>query len=390
MGEADISYRYLTSLHWSLTNFQGTMDVFPGTTNERAFAVVVLYSGLVIVSYFISTITHIMSQIQKIRSEKMLQRWKLVRYLYDSHVSPDLTVRVKQFVDRVAKTQRNGQDDVELLKVLPEQLTRDLDCEIKGPALRTHPLLNNLVHNNETLGRKMYDAAHQSSLHYGELLFPKGQRCHRMCIIADGRLKYSKGDLPMEKSDKTFMRSVTGKQAWQNGKDNEKSYVEKGKWVCEMVLWTQWVHKGDLTAVTRADIFSLDSQAFQVLMLDFEEKASKAARRGRRFVDWMNRTESLDDLSCKPIRFARPSRFGSQGDRSSGVKPSHSMLPFPGISMNGSFGGNFPALKQFRPSIRASNSRNSNINFFGVAGANAGMMSPRASAIPEGEDREGD
>merc|ERR1712183_116857 len=63
--ESDVPYRYLTSLHWSLTNFQGTMDVFPGTTNERAFAVVPLYTGLVIVSYYISTITHIMSQIQK-------------------------------------------------------------------------------------------------------------------------------------------------------------------------------------------------------------------------------------------------------------------------------------------------------------------------------------
>merc|ERR1719189_225604 len=66
--EQPFHFQYLTSLHWSFSNFQGNMEIFPNNYVERFYAVIVLYLGLIIVSYFISSLTHFMSQIQLIHS----------------------------------------------------------------------------------------------------------------------------------------------------------------------------------------------------------------------------------------------------------------------------------------------------------------------------------
>ena len=54
----DVPYQYLTSLHWSLTQFTpASIDVRPVNSVERAVVVVVIVLGMVIFSSFVSLIT---------------------------------------------------------------------------------------------------------------------------------------------------------------------------------------------------------------------------------------------------------------------------------------------------------------------------------------------
>merc|ERR1719375_688159 len=73
MDSSDALYCYLASIHWALSNFNGEVDVVAGTTLERAFTVVVLYIGLLVFSYFVSSITHFLLQIRQL-SEDSVQK----------------------------------------------------------------------------------------------------------------------------------------------------------------------------------------------------------------------------------------------------------------------------------------------------------------------------
>merc|ERR1712048_626235 len=49
-------YLYLTSLHWTVTQFQGTSDILPGDSlSERLTAVLVVMSAFVIFSWYVSS-----------------------------------------------------------------------------------------------------------------------------------------------------------------------------------------------------------------------------------------------------------------------------------------------------------------------------------------------
>merc|ERR1712079_650834 len=65
--------RYVTSYHWSITQFVGSSDLAPANPNERTFAVVVLLVAFVITVCAVSVLTSSMTQLQIIGSRHVTQ-----------------------------------------------------------------------------------------------------------------------------------------------------------------------------------------------------------------------------------------------------------------------------------------------------------------------------
>merc|ERR1712113_285246 len=98
-GES-ISYRYATSLHWSLTQFTpASMSVQPMNSVERIFAIVVLLFGLVLFSSFVSTITTSMTQLSRTMDDRSKQFWLLRRYLKRHKVPKQLSFHVLRYIE---------------------------------------------------------------------------------------------------------------------------------------------------------------------------------------------------------------------------------------------------------------------------------------------------
>merc|ERR1719311_1785666 len=119
------------------------MDVQPQNLGERAFALLVLTMGLILASWFISSMTASMTQLRNMQSDGVKQFWLLRRYLRQQGVPQELQLRVIKYVEYVVKSQRQlvPRKRVEVLSYLSEQLTAELQCEVDFRPLLRHPLL---------------------------------------------------------------------------------------------------------------------------------------------------------------------------------------------------------------------------------------------------------
>lgn len=273
------------------------MEVFPGTISERAFAVAVQFLGLLIVSYFISSITHFMTEIRRIRATVMQRRSQLIRYLCDRNISADLSVRVKQFADKVVRTENTKEEEVELLRFLPEDMRKDLDLEIKGPALGVHPLLSNLVCESKNLAMRFLEIIIPVSMHYGEVLFRRCEESVRLLVVMEGRLVYDKDPKKQEASG--HHTSFTHKNLLFR-----PVCVEAVEWLCEISWWTSWTHMGEITARSHCEVMSIARERLAEITATLDQhQVDLVHSHARNFMNWVNNqvTKAIDDLIHPPL-----------------------------------------------------------------------------------------
>lgn len=298
----NVGYKYLTSLHWSLTQFQGSMEVNPMTTGERAYAVVVLYLGVIVAGGFISSITNSMTRIQQIYAEMNNRRWLLLRYLSDNHISGVLSVRVKSWIEKALKEERTRAGEVELLKILPEDLRMDLELDSKKRVFAVHPLLYFLTQADHTLARYLSVAMDNNILQPKELLFELDAPAEGMYITMSGKLQYLAFDELKKGASRSKSRvaRTTAVVLGQNrDSEGESVIVEKKSVVCEMAFWARWDHRGSCTAISMTDYYLLTTEKFTEAVIMHSEQGFRVLRYACNFVNWMNTIgpRTINDMS---------------------------------------------------------------------------------------------
>merc|ERR1712113_1242381 len=99
---------YWTSYHWSLTQFSGTMEVFPTNSVERIFSVLTLLFAFIVTSWVVSSITSSMTRLEIATARESEKLSKLTRYLFDNRISRAISLRVQRSVrSSMAEQQRN-------------------------------------------------------------------------------------------------------------------------------------------------------------------------------------------------------------------------------------------------------------------------------------------
>jgi hypothetical protein len=246
-SDHDLSYRYFTSMHWSLTQFTpASMEVVPTNTLERVFTVCVLLFALVTFSSFVSSITTAMSHLRNVNARRLDQDRMLRRYLSEHTISSQLTSRVLHyFQDRQQQNRRQvrtTEADVDLFKVLPDSLKFELRDEAFRPCLISHPIFHQLdCVEPEAVTHICRACITERRLIIRDEIFGHGQQLLHMIWIAEGILGY-KYELD------GFVR-------------HEK--MKKGEWACEVALWARFAEVfGPFSAETNCELTMLDREAF--------------------------------------------------------------------------------------------------------------------------------
>merc|ERR1712241_1040501 len=119
------------------------MEVHPYNEMERLYNVVVILLAMVTFSSFISSITSAMTHLATVSSKKVEQESRIRRYLAERCISHPLTARVWHVVrnSRIAP-RRLQDDDVPILKRLPERLQLELRAAAFRQTLHNHALFN--------------------------------------------------------------------------------------------------------------------------------------------------------------------------------------------------------------------------------------------------------
>lgn len=244
-NDSPAAVRYITALHWSLTQFTpATMHVQPQNTVERTFAIAVLLFALVSFSSFVSSITNLMNHLRNLKSEENRQFLQLDGYLKECNISTLLGVRIRHYLEHI--TQKKGgmrEEDVELLERLSQPLQMELRYEVHYPLLSKHPFFLCFAHTNQAVMQRVCSEALQLvNLSAGDSLFTTADAATSMYFVSNGVLIYT---LQQTKQPET---------------------VKLGMWFCEAALWTPWEHRGHMRALVEASLTQLEVEKFHKIL----------------------------------------------------------------------------------------------------------------------------
>lgn len=266
-------YRYVTSLHWSLTQFTpASMGVSATNVWERVFSIIVLFFALVAFSSIVGSITSSMTSLRNMRGDEMKQFWLLRRYLRQKGVGTDLKCRILKFLEYKANTQQKDvqTSNIRVLQWMSDPLQNELQHELMHKSLMFHPFFEYLQEHMEVVVHRLCRAGKPGSpgalgsqpLAAFDVVFHPGDAASKMYFIKSGDLGYEMPNL--ESLDPA-------------PKINE--------WASEAVLWMPWWHRGKLYASSTSDMLVLDPNAFAKVMRMHPRPWNYARRYAEQFLE---------------------------------------------------------------------------------------------------------
>jgi len=275
LNKTSISYRYTTSLHWSLTQFTPAgMEIYATNQTERIYSVLVLLFAMVIFSWFISSITTALTHLRNLSSEQDKHKLMLRSYFSENDISLELNQRIWHHLQMSYWNlkRRQREKDIAILSYLPETLKSQLREELFMPSLLKVPFLKYYGGLNSAGMRMLcYSAIEECSLVCLEELFTAGKFGENMHFVSGGDMVYAR-----------------------SGSEDEK--VTRGMWAAEAVLWVTWTHRGTLRARTSCEAFSINAEKARHIMLEHQESVSIAAQYARMISEVLDDGEHWTDL----------------------------------------------------------------------------------------------
>jgi len=275
LADEPLYYRYVTSLHWSLSNFgPGTMTMQPQSSGERSYAIIVLVVGMTGFATFTASLTNKMMQLRDSQSETSKQFWLLRKYLRQNGVPRDLFIRILRNTEYACARQQHAiqESTVTILSVLSEQLRSELTYRIYFSRMLEHPLFDEAHQKSEVLMQSLAGGVLlRKSLAHADYLFEEGMLATHMYYVVSGKLVYSR---PTE----------------------QDVDVMPDDWMCEQALWVQWYHLGTAQAEVECPVIYIDVHALGEAIRADPGLWALAGRYGKNFVDWLNEADT-EDLS---------------------------------------------------------------------------------------------
>lgn len=273
-----IEDQYLVSLQWALSQFAGvSSEVSPACALERLYSVAMCllcyFGGLVM----LSTLTSSLTQQYIIGGSGARQMATLKKYLKQNNVPKNVTKRVC----RNAKHAVSGDltpDAVELLNVISEPLKVEMHFEIYSRVLRWHHFFNDLL------------------LQGSQVMRPVCHRAMSVILLASGDIVFNLGEEP---PDPKMYMVVSGTLEYTDSY-GEVTAVEEKAPVSEACLWTNWRHRGTLTANSDVKMAMLDALAFQDIckrnMRKNNDSTLVIMQYAANYVAELKRQQTLSDL----------------------------------------------------------------------------------------------
>lgn len=94
------SYKYLTSIHWSLSQFQGQSEIEVGSTwSERAYAAWVLVFALFICAWIISCLTSLIMELRSLGAESATKNRHVRQFLISNGIGLRNSMQVRKYAN---------------------------------------------------------------------------------------------------------------------------------------------------------------------------------------------------------------------------------------------------------------------------------------------------
>eukprot|EP00928_Gymnodinium_smaydae_P052339 TRINITY_DN3615_c0_g1_i5.p1 TRINITY_DN3615_c0_g1~~TRINITY_DN3615_c0_g1_i5.p1 ORF type:complete len:957 (+),score=213.85 TRINITY_DN3615_c0_g1_i5:116-2986(+) len=279
-----IAYRYLSSMHWALSQLTGGMDeIRAHNTGERAYCIVMFLVAFVMAAVFVSHLTSSMTQLNMMSSRQVLQLAALRRFLFENSISHLLASRVvrsaqSSFSHSLLHT---PEDSVELLEYVSVPLRVELHFELYAPLFTQHPFFSRYIVQCPTVMRRV---------------------CHHAvttAIFTKGDIVFSVGELPLQP---VMYFSCSGNFDYRcSSLPESETDICTGQWLSESALWTQWRHRGTLQARDQSRLCVISSLEFQDIVLQFKHGPFDPKTYAASYVARMNQLKMVSDLPLEEV-----------------------------------------------------------------------------------------
>jgi len=181
--ERSLGYRYLTSLHWSLSQFTGGMDeVTPESSLERVYAIVMFLTAFVIAAWFSSVLTSSLTRLHMLASGQAQGINVLRKYLMQNGISKKLTMRVQRNAQLGISSKHIPEQQVELMMLVSTPLKVELHYEMHCPVLCSHPCFAKYQQDYSHIMRQLcHTACSCEQALLGDIIFSAGET--QECVL---------------------------------------------------------------------------------------------------------------------------------------------------------------------------------------------------------------
>lgn len=261
------------------------MDVQPENPAERAFAITVVVFALVGFSYVVGSITGSLTQLRSLTERDAKQFWLLRRFLRHKHISFELSLRVRSFLDvEVGKRRITVQiEEVEILKFLTKQMMAELYFEIYSPVLSLHPLILHMKDESPVLVQKIcHNSVSLMNAAKLDVVFHTESPATCMYFVSSGSLLYNHHAAPVLDND-----VINPKESW----------------ISEPVIWaTGWIHVGNLVSKEVSVLLCIDGAKVEETSRLFPFEMTTMRGYAQSFTGWLNalNSELLHDIMPGP------------------------------------------------------------------------------------------
>jgi len=241
-----------------------------------------LLFGFLAASMFISRLTSAMTRVQMMQDSfsKSLDFSMLRRYLAKAGISKKLILRIqrnaKHTMAQISKS--TPESEIKLLHLVSEPLLMELHFELHNPVLVKHHLFKLYSDLSPPAMRRVcHLAVSIKLLSRDDIVFSIGEipAVPKMFFLLSGVMEYTTPD---------YVAQV--RSGWES------------TWMSEAVLWTTWMHVGELSATEDSQVLVLDALAFQQVADQFQVTGIDLASYADAFVQELNtaREGTLSDL----------------------------------------------------------------------------------------------
>lgn len=248
LDQTDWVYCYLTSMHWSLTQFTpASMHLQPQNSWERTYAILIILFAMLVFSTFVSAVTNSMMRLWSLGATQMQDMLQFRKFLRQHSISPELAYRLNRYLGVIQMAQQHvlHMKDVKLISCLSGPLHQQLRAELLSKYLDGHPLFCGInARNSQLMCEICSECLTDKFLSLDDIIFSAGHMAKEMGFLCRGAAGYKLSGATVP---------VVG--------------VYRGDWFCEPTLWTQWIHVGQLQAKLECEIIGLSATSFRELAI---------------------------------------------------------------------------------------------------------------------------
>lgn len=278
-----VSFLYVAAYQWALsTLFHESIDLVAQSTVERGLTILINLMGLFIVSIFTSRITTEMVKLSRWNESVDKQLAMFRKFCVQRGVPKALSMRIQRFIEHTCdeRSRMLHEDNLPILNRVTESLRGELRYAVFNAHVCTyHVFLHINILSPATLYRLAVHAIDFMSAAAGDTVFAEGDVSTNMYFFVSGRLEYC-------------VRPNSS-----NGEAPAIS-IQKGDWLCEYTLWTNWVNKGVLTAAHASETVVVSPNEFSAIVRLTFPVAKVASDYAKGVARWLNSLDpsSLSDL----------------------------------------------------------------------------------------------